>query len=165
MIRFITITVCAALLSGCAILSGTTPVTGTSIMRAATDGSGRLRPGDTVSIDEAWAEGVVDLVLEEEYFDPAHTGLEIDSMKRRKVTIRRESHPSIAGDVAAARAEAAGRATADLFDLLAAAAPIVTQGFVEYRQTQEENRTLRRLYELQEETLRQQAGRDHEGEP
>lgn len=165
MIRFITITVCAALLSGCALFSGTTPITGTSIMRAAMDERGRLGPGDTVSIDEAWAEGFIDLTLEEEYYDPSATGLKTDTIKSRRVTIRRESSPTIAGEVAATRAEAAGRASADLFDLLAAAAPIVTQGLVEYRTVQEENRTLRRLYELQEETLRQQAGRDHEGEP
>lgn len=159
MIRFITITVCAALLSGCAILSGTTPVTGTSIMRAATDGSGRLRPGDTVSIDEAWAEGEVELFLREEFFDPSERGYQFDLLKSREVTIKRKSQPTIAGEVAATRAEAAGRASADLFDLLAAAAPILS----EIQRTREENRTLRRLYELQEETLRQQAGRDHEG--
>lgn len=154
----------AVLAPGCALLSSPNPVTGTSVMRAAMDGRGNLRPGDQVTIDEAWAEGEVELFLREEFFNPNEVQFEGDYLSSREVKISRKSSPIIAGEVAVSRAEATGRATADLFDLLAAAAPIVTRGLVEYRTVQEENRTLRRLYELEQETRRIEAAPVEESE-
>ena len=134
--------------TGCAVFGTVTPTHNARISRAGTDGKGELHDVDTLILDGKWLEENVSLTLREEFYDPATIGPEgasSDFLKSREITIVRKSGTEGATEVSNERARATARMSADFFDLVAAAAPHVTQTLTEINQIKQENRTLREL--------------------
>jgi len=151
----IAIILLATLATGCSIFTTTTPRDNSGVTRYGMDGKGRAVKSDEMRFSNEWLEAAhVENLVIEEFYNPADmkdaNGLapSADYLKRREVRqIRTDMSPTLAAEVAKEKA----RATVDTADFLSmmieTVGPVVMQGLVSIRNTQEENRTMRREIE------------------
>jgi hypothetical protein len=140
----------AVSVGGCSVFTSTTPRDGMQVARYGVDAKGRQAKQDEMRMSNEWMQAeYVENRVEEEFWDPAEAGAPgTNSLKTRKVlTIRRNVDPERAAETAQVKAQATLE-TADVLGLLVeTVGPAVMAGIVSIRNTQEENRTMRREIE------------------
>lgn len=158
------ITVVALALSGCSLLQSPTPrsnakVTNYSLTTETTrDGRTKERnsPASSIELPEVWTAGNVKLTSIEEWQQVGENwdGAFEPPMLKREVMIERITDPSVAGEVAAIRAQGTAQISSELGQALMSATAL---GFLRYMQSQDfeqEQETRRRIAELEAEVAR-----------
>ena len=155
----ITLLVSSMAFTGCALLQSPTPRSNakvqTSNLTTEQTRSGRLiernSPSNVIELPEQWTAGNVALNFIEEWQDvgPDWAGDREPPIKRREVIIERVTDPTVAGEVAAIRAQGTADVSANLGNALMAAVAMGYLRTMERDEFREEQQTTRILAELQ----------------